>query len=598
MPLSYYRFLLIACFLAGPTILSFGNIRVESSFNPATITLSNASTYQIIVHGSQQAPSGSVPSVKGLKFSSPPRTLRSASFINGVPSVRFELTFTVTPEKPGSFIVPSWEIEVENKTHKVPSANLQVLPPNQKDKLRQAEQRQQQEDLRQAAFLEFSCPRPFLFKGETVEAKVSLFLWDRLPVTRIDQVPAKNADGISITELGQPSEERNVRKFNKTYSVYSWNFGLTGAITGNHKITFESSIRVRIRNGRNSPFNNPFFNDPFFGFGREESLQVVSNTLDLEIKPLPNKDRPTSFQGAIGDLKINSNPDKNQVSVGDPIRLTCTIHGSGNFAAMPAPDLSFGDKFKVGPPAFSFSGNSMTKQEGSQTFEYIVTPLEAGILEIPPISFAYFNPEKEQYFSLNTSAHRIRVDPGKEWIAPADTTLSSAPKQVPQKQVQDLFQTDSDPGVWVTSLSLVDPIHSASFWILQVVLFLTVLVVIYLRIRKRKSASELLKKKEKVLLIKIREALKHKDSIGFHRILSKSIRLRVGIACKHAKTHALSSPEVVELLKSASFSKEVVDEALELLRLCDELEYAGSVTQKTDLDSTFRKSQSLLKKIK
>jgi hypothetical protein len=124
------------------------------------------------------------------------------------------------------------------------------------------------------------------------------------------------------------------------------------------------------------------------------------------------------------------------------------------------------------------------------------------------------------------------------------------------------------------------------------------LVVIYLRIRKRKSASELLKKKEKVLLIKIREALKHKDSIGFHRILSKSIRLRVGIACKHAKTHALSSPEVVELLKSASFSKEVVDEALELLRLCDELEYAGSVTQKNDLEPTFRKSQSLLKKIK
>ena len=57
----------------------------------------------------------------------------------------------------------------------MPPARLQVLPPNQKDKLKQAQQRKQQADLREAAFLEFSCPRPFLFEGETVAAKVSLF---------------------------------------------------------------------------------------------------------------------------------------------------------------------------------------------------------------------------------------------------------------------------------------------------------------------------------------------------------------------------------------------------------------------------------------
>ncbi|NDH16294.1 MAG: hypothetical protein EBY48_04305, partial [Opitutae bacterium] len=176
----------------------------------------------------------------------------------------------MTPQKTGTFTVPAWEVRVENETFNVPSAQLQVLPPNQKDKLRQAEQRQQQEDLRQAAFMEFSSPRPFLFKGETVEAQVSLYLWDRLPVTRIDQVPFKNVDSVSVTELGQPIEQRNVKRFNKTYSVYSWVFGLTGAIVGTHKIQFESSIRVRVRNNRNSPFNNPFFNDPFFGFGREE----------------------------------------------------------------------------------------------------------------------------------------------------------------------------------------------------------------------------------------------------------------------------------------------------------------------------------------
>ena len=123
------------------------------------------------MHGTQKNPIGSVPSVDGLNFSTPPRTLRSASFVNGVPSVRFELSFTVTPERQGDFTVPNWNITVGNETYKAPKAQLTVLPPNQKDKLRQEQERQQQANLKQAAFLEFICPRPFLFEGETVAAK-------------------------------------------------------------------------------------------------------------------------------------------------------------------------------------------------------------------------------------------------------------------------------------------------------------------------------------------------------------------------------------------------------------------------------------------
>ena len=81
--------------------LAHGQIRVEATFEPQNITSANTTIYKIVVHGTQQSPLGAVPSVDGLTFSSPPRTLRSASFINGVPSIRFELSFTVTPQKQG-----------------------------------------------------------------------------------------------------------------------------------------------------------------------------------------------------------------------------------------------------------------------------------------------------------------------------------------------------------------------------------------------------------------------------------------------------------------------------------------------------------------
>ena len=598
MIFKYYSILMLAFYVAGTTLLAQGKVRVETSFEPTTITLSNTSTYKIIIHGSQQAPGGSVPPVDGLNFSSPPRTLRSASFVNGVPSVRFELTFTVTPQKTGTFTVPAWEVRVENETFNVPSAQLQVLPPNQKDKLRQAEQRQQQEDLRQAAFMEFSSPRPFLFKGETVEAQVSLYLWDRLPVTRIDQVPFKNVDSVSVTELGQPTEQRNVKRFNKTYSVYSWVFGLTGAIVGTHKIQFESSIRVRVRNNRNSPFNNPFFNDPFFGFGREEGLQVLSNSLNLEIKPLPQANRPDFFQGAIGNLKIQTSPDKDHVTVGDPIRLTCSISGSGNFGAMPAPVLSLGKDFKSGPPAFSFDGNEKTKQQGAQIFEYIVTPLKAGILEIPPVSFSYFNPELEEYYSIRSESHQIRVDPGEEWVQPAVNSSLDATKQTSPLHTQDLFQTESDPGDWEPTLALSEPRYSYWFWLFQVFSFILAISIGLLRLKKSSSSTKLLKQKEKLLAQKTRDSLKHKDVAGFYRNLSKGIKLRVGIACHYSNTQALSSSEVIHLLQSSSLSQEIVQEVIQVLKQCDEQEYAGSTSGKEDLEVIFHKTQSLMKKIK
>ena len=61
--------------------------------------------------------------------------------------------------------------------------------------------------------------------------------------------------------------------------------------------------------------------------------------MNLEIRQLPTDKRPQDFQGAIGNLSVRTSPDKNRIAVGDPIRLTYKISGTGNFSAMPAPKL-------------------------------------------------------------------------------------------------------------------------------------------------------------------------------------------------------------------------------------------------------------------
>lgn len=587
---------LLACFaiLAPATLLANG-VRIETFFHPSTINLANTSTYKIVIKGSQQGPVGALPAVNGLSFSSTPRTLKSTSVINGTPSISYELSFTVTPEKVGSFIVPPWQLKVENIAYEAPQAKLDVLPPSQQDKIREEKIRQEQNDLRQAAFLEFSCARPFLYEGETAEASVKLFIWDRLPVTGLEHLPTKNGSGFSMTALGQPTQQTNVKRVNKNYSVYSWDFGLTAALAGTHSIGFDTMVRVRVKNSRKSPFNSPFFNDPFFGFGREEGLKITSVSTPLEVRPLPAQNRPNTFKGAIGDLTIDSHLDNSRVSVGDPIRLNLTVRGKGNFVAMPAPVPFLGEDFRIGPPAFSFDGEE-NKLQGSQNFEYILNPLRAGILEVPAITFSYFDPLKEEYISATTHSHKIRVDPGDKWVEPS--TLEN-PSAAQSSEGKNLYrQTESEPGEWINLLATPKPFQSPVFWAIQSLSSMIFLALFTRRLLRRDPQLEGRLKKDKFLDRKIRESLKMKDRSGFHKSLRSRIRLKVGIACKHPNPSALSSSEIVNLLNEKDFPEALVSEVLNLLKICDDLEYAGSAHASSALESTFELSKSVLRKIK
>ena len=102
---------------------------------------------------------------------------------------------------------------------------------------------------------------------------LTLFIWDRLPVNRIENAPTKIGESFSSNNLGKWTEEkRNVSRNGKIYSTFTWPVALTATMAGTKEISFNVNLRVRVNSRKNSPFSSPFFNDPFFGFGREESL--------------------------------------------------------------------------------------------------------------------------------------------------------------------------------------------------------------------------------------------------------------------------------------------------------------------------------------
>ena len=590
-------FVFFSTFLCSVCHAQGQNLRIESSFQPPSITISNNSVYKVIIYGSQENPQGALPQVDALIISNSPQTFRSASFINGVPSVRLEMSFQVKPKKMGKHTIPSWPLKIGSKTLQVPACTLEVLSPNQQDKIRQVAEEKQKADLKQACFIEFTNPRSFLFEGETVSGLISLYIWDRLPVSRIERAPQKDGDAFSLTELGQPQEKRNQTKYNKLYSVFSWPIGLTAAIAGKHQVVFNTAVRVRVKSRGNSPFGSPFFNDPFFGFGREESLNVTSEPQSIEVKSLPTSGRPDSFQGAIGAFSTRSIVDNDRVSLGDPVRLFFEIEGQGNFAAMPAPNFESNSNFKIGPPAFSFEGNELTKHQGKQRFEYILTPLTPGLLKIPAVSFSYFDPVKEKYFISNSQEHPLRVDPGETWI---DTTNedNQVEKETFSIPTTDLFQTENEPGEWVKKIQNKTLLDSPAFWATQCIPFLCVCGLIFYGRKRKRTGRDIFRQKQSALKKQMKEAIEYKDSTLFYRATRERLRLEIGTFYKHPNPSSLSSNELTTLLKRGLNEDSVISQIQEILHISDSYEFAETENERQSLDSLFRKINNLLKKIR
>jgi len=571
-------------------------LRVESSFQPPSITIANNSVYKIIIHGSQENPQGSLPQIPGISISNSPQTFRSASFINGVPSVRLEMSFQIKPKKIGTHTIPPWTIKVGSTTLQVPGSSIKVVAANQEDKIKQQAEERQKEDLSQASFIEFINPRKFLFEGETVSGLLNLFIWDRLPVSRIERPPQKEGDAFSLTELRQPQEKRNQTKYGKTYTVFSWPTGLTAAIAGQQQIQFNTSIRVRVKSRGNSPFTSPFFNDPFFGFGREESLTVKSDLVNIEVRELPMIERPDSFRGAIGKFSCRSIPDSDRVSLGDPIRLVVEITGTGNFSAMPAPVLNSNSNFKIGPPAFSFEGNEITMHEGKQLFEYILTPLKPGLISIPVITFSYFDPAREEYFTSKTINHPLRVDPGETWVDPTPVQQQTETSDF-AVSTTDLFQTENEPGEWFQNVKHKTVINSQVFWSLQSIPLFCAIGLGFYGWKRKQSGRDLFRQRQSILKKQMKESITFNDASLFFRATRERLRLEIGTFYKHPNPSSLSSNELTNLLQSSSNEEDTISEIEKILEISDDHEFAGTLKDPQSLEDLYKHINNLLKKI-
>ncbi|MGA8165061.1 MAG: hypothetical protein WB791_08580 [Waddliaceae bacterium] len=153
-------------------------------------------------------------------------------------------------------------------------------------------------------------------------------------------------------------------------------------------------------------------------FGRRQLAKTDSSgqstPVTLTVLPFPEKDRPPSFHGAIGQsLQMNVSlltPD--QVNVGDKIVLQIIISGEGQLSNLPMPDVccqpGFSGFFRLSdlPPKEDIEG-------GTKTFTVEMRPLNDRIKAIPSLAFSYFNPINQSYTTVRSDPIPLSITPFK-----------------------------------------------------------------------------------------------------------------------------------------------------------------------------------------
>jgi hypothetical protein len=147
-------------------------------------------------------------------------------------------------------------------------------------------------------------------------------------------------------------------------------------------------------------------------FSREERFLVRAESAQLVVKPLPDAGRPQDYTGAVGVLRASVIVDSSIARVGDPLVLTMRVDGIGNVKLLPRPVLEVSWASTVPGTERVRVDTSGAFVRGYKEFDWILTPSQAGRVELPALRYSYFNPYRGAYAYAETAPSALTVDDG------------------------------------------------------------------------------------------------------------------------------------------------------------------------------------------
>ena len=507
--------------------------------------------------------------------------------------------YTVMPLRAGRFTIPPQTIRIGNNSLRTPALTLNVADSPGRSSGARPGRDAGAASANNLVFAELIVPSKTAYVGEIIPVQIRMGFDPRIR-PRLIEPPEIAGQGFTAQKLQQSGENTETIS-GRLYEVVTYKTAIAAARAGNFEIgpvkakaqvivpRRQSAPRSRPRSpfdlfDQDDPFSDPFFSNPFSQLGERREVEIKSEAVALEVKPLPPH-APPSFSGAIGNFSITTDAKPKTVQVGDPITVTSTISGRGNFDRVNAPVIEDERGWHKYPPSSKFKQDDEVGLSGTKTFEMVLSPNEKK-QGLPLLAFSYFDPVKEQYVTLHSEPIPINVQGGTavaqnpgaaQSAAPTPSTATARPPVQSSVKPRDiLYQLTEAPK---KAESFVPIYTQRVFWTAQLIPLLALIGFAGWKIRRaridNREAQRIatLRHEATDLMHKL-----HRNDVSpreYYAEASRVVRLKAALASGNRRI----DPNMVDVETAAETFKLNSDSRDRLRRLfeqSDEWQYSGA----------------------
>jgi hypothetical protein len=567
---------------------------VAASLNVSSFPLDRAAALTITVTGARSF-QPQMPQIEGLRFHQRGQSTRM-EIINGAYSASVSSVFLVEALHVGKFTIPAIQVSTNDGTMMTRPINFEVTAPQvatvrtQRQAGASSTTRLRSGEADKVAFLRVTPAKEKSYSGEVVPVQIKVYFRDGIKAN-LNSLPQLQGEGFVLQQLArEPNQTREIIN-NTQYTVLTWESALSGIKEGEHKLSVELDATLLLREQRrrapsHSMFNDPFFGDSFFDnfFGgyREKEVRIASPVLELTVLSLPVEGKPESFSGAIGDFHLGVTASPLEVTLGDPITLTMTVSGHGNFDRVQAPKLRMEKGWKTYTPSSEFLKDGGPGQ-GKKVFEQALVAKDPALRKIPAVDFSYFDPAAATYKTLTASPIPLQIQGAvmKEVVP----SLMKQEKVIKKEEIK----TEDLPQAVVPPMSTLAPLKRTPgtldqelaplfarkwFQLLTVLLILLMTTAVVIKVRAARYAKKPRLQRDQAMkhllvlrLKEIEQALAVNDARGFLAACRRAIQEQLGLVWE-TEAGAITCADLEKRLSQDSV-------LLKVFRAADESAYGG-----------------------
>lgn len=504
------------------------------------------------------------PSFEGFRMVAGPSQQISQSWINGRSSFQKIYSYILQPERKGAITIKQAAIEFNGQVYKtnpikvtVTNAVAQERDPNDRP------QGSGSELLELVA--EISKTNPYLNEPITVVYKL---YFNNIGVTGFKELakPKYNDFWNQNIDVKQLSVQQGSYQGQQAYYVILKKTILYPQKSG--KLTIEPlslDIGVQLPTNRRDMFGQMII--------AEDNKVVSAGARTINVRPLPEANKPEGFTGAVGRFNFTVTPSKTTLKNGEGLDLIVSAQGSGNMKLFTLPKPVVPNALEMYDPVHDESvSTSLTGMSGRITDKYTIVPQYRGKYAIKPMQFSYFDLSTGTYKTITSKEIMIDVLDGP---TPAEANTGSASKNVVAKA--DQFKN-------IKSKTALIPIAKKDFYDSNLYLGLLfapfIIIPIIILARKKKEAMDSdvtgnrIRMNNKLAKKYLSQAKKHlNNKEPFYIALEKAMHNFLK-AKLHIETSEMSKDNIRELLLSRNANAETVQNFIALTENCEFARYA------------------------